>query len=230
MLKNFRGEIEYLLGTIPKALWKEAAGLSVEYFPWHEELWIGVRLDYEDPDDQAMWENYYGKPSDNVRIKNELAEYNKAEKYANDKQFKKVVQATDILDRHFEEIAEALMSIDYSKYTTKAPFLDAKTLNPDFLLQAVNPDDGYHINFCDDNKLIRRYYKKPAAKKSMPAADKKSAAKPTATKKSKPKPTKKAGAKKVTAKQAVTNKKPLKTMPAAKPIKKSNSPKKRAKT
>lgn len=230
MLKNFRAEIEYLLSKVPKEIWSEVTGLWVDYYPWHEQFCIAVRVANENPKDSSSWKHHYGMNSDNARIQAELIEYNESEKYAGKKEFAKLIQATEILDRHFTEIAEALLSINYSKYTNKTPFLNAKNLNPDFLLQAVNDDDPKRKDFCDDNKLIHRYYKKPAAKKATQAADNRSAAKPAATKKSTLKPTKKAGAKKVTAKQTVTNKKPLKTKPAVKPIKKSNSPKQRAKT
>ena len=155
--------------------------------------------------------------SDNARIQHELKEYNEAEKYAGKKEFAKLVQAEEILDRHFIEIAEALLSIDYSVYTNKTPFLNATSLNPDFLLQAVNDDDPKRKNFCADKKLIGRFYKKPAVKK---AATKKPVTKSATPTKSASQPAKKTVAKMKTAPAKPTAKSKRKPSPTNKRPKK----------
>lgn len=159
MRENFLAETKQLLEEIEPEIWKNAAGISAEYFPWHQQYWLAIRLDGEDPENPTSWK-YYDGHGDGKHIQEEFTQYMSALKYANDKASAHLVQASDIHGDHLTELADVLMMLDYSKYTPRLPVLEDGTLNPEFLLQVVDPDNGYcYINFCDDEDLIARRLK-----------------------------------------------------------------------
>ena len=135
MLENFLAETKLLLDDIDPESWKGAAGVSAEYFPWHRQFWIAIRLDGEDPEDPAMWKYYEASRSECSNIQQEFAEYHQAVKARREQPDLKLEDPQDVVSRHLTELAEILLTLDYSNYTDRLPVLSDGTLNPNFLLQ-----------------------------------------------------------------------------------------------
>jgi hypothetical protein len=150
--KNFRREIEQLLGKVPAEQWDDpdVRGVLYEFVPWHRMSSVTLQTRDDDPHDIGAWKYYVSADSDGSLIRTEF------EAYHSETTNGKLVYHTLLI-----EAAEALLSIEFGKYCNQqlpAPLLnlrfwtaslDGFCLNKTFLLQVYHPDETFRFNYCE---------------------------------------------------------------------------------
>jgi hypothetical protein len=106
-----------------------------DLLPWHNMSSIAIQTSADDPHDPAEWKYYDCVDSDASRIREELALYQ---------------QSRDRLVYHrlLIEAAEALLSLDFSKYG-QPNTIDGFCLYKPFLLQVYDADETFKFNYCE---------------------------------------------------------------------------------
>ena len=137
MQKNFVREIKYLLGRVPSKQWKDPAirGIVYDLTPWHRMSSLTVQTSEDDPRDIGGWKYYCSAESDASRIKAEIEQW---------------LDSRDRLVYHnlLIEAAEALLSIDFSKYGQPVT-IDGFCLYKPFQLQVYDADETFRFNYCE---------------------------------------------------------------------------------
>ncbi len=137
MKKNFVLEIEYLLEQVPSEVWDDTkiCGLMYDLLPWHEFSSIAIQTSDDDKHDPADWKYYDCTRSDCSRIKRELS------RYKND-------DGRFAYHQLLIESAEALLSIDFSKYGIPKTIDEFRLYKP-FQLQIYDVDGTFEFNYCE---------------------------------------------------------------------------------
>lgn len=152
MQENFRREIEQLLAKVPAEQWDdpEIRGVLYDFTPWHRLSSVTLQTRDDDPLDIAAWKYYWSADSDGSLIQEEH------EAWHTETTNKRLVY-----HRLLIEAAEALLSIDFGKYSSPnlpRPLLNLRTwtavddgfsLNKTFLLQVYDVDQSYRFNYCE---------------------------------------------------------------------------------
>jgi hypothetical protein len=130
MQKNFLREIKHLLGKVPSKQWKDPSihGLGYDFTPWHRMSSVTVQTADDDPRDIGSWKYYFSAESDASRIKEEIGQYQEARK-------KRLVYHYLLV-----ESAEALLSIDFSKYIPNMITSDGFSFYKPFRVQVYDED------------------------------------------------------------------------------------------
>lgn len=166
----FRREIEQLLGEIPAEQWDdpEIRGVLYEFVPWHRMSSVTIQTRDDDPQDIGAWKYYFSAESDGALIQDLY------EAWHNDETNKRLLFHTLLV-----EAAEALLSIDFSKYNNPdlpvpvrnlrfwTPIDDEFCLNKTFFLQVYDPDQSFRFNYCE--YVMARRLERPAASPEAPA-------------------------------------------------------------
>lgn len=137
MISNFVSEIEHLLTEVPEEQWRDpgVCGLMYDLLPWHRMSSVTVQTREDDPHDPAAWKYYFSAESDTSRISSEIEEY---------------LRTRDRFVYHslLIEAAEALLSIDFSRFGQRTTVEDGCLFKP-FLLQVRDPDQTFTFNYCE---------------------------------------------------------------------------------
>lgn len=137
MRENFVKEIEYLLDRIPKEQWEDKGicGLMYDLTPWHKKSSATIQTRDDDPHDVAAWKYYWSAESNASRISQEIEWY---------------LSARDRFIYHalLIEAAEAILSVDFSKYG-QPKTVDGGCLYKPFQLQVHDLDGTFTFNYCE---------------------------------------------------------------------------------
>lgn len=138
MIQNFVNEIEYLLSQVPAEQWADpdACGLCYEFVPWHGMSALTVQVRDDDPRDAGDWKYYFSAESDGSRVRAEVEEYR---------------ASGDRLVHHrlLIEAAEALLSVDLTRYVPDLVAVDGFCLYHPFKVQVYDADGTFGFNYCE---------------------------------------------------------------------------------
>jgi hypothetical protein len=137
--QNFVRELEHLLPMVPSSAWEDPCirGLIYDFIPWElmSPSSIAIQTADDDEHDPASWKYCDCAYSDGARVGEELELY----RQTNDRL---------VYHRLLIEAAEALLSIDFSRYGQPTT-IDGFCLFGPFQVQVYDLDQTFRFNYCE---------------------------------------------------------------------------------
>lgn len=138
MKENFLSEIEHLLAEVPREHWDDPdrCGLRYQFVPWSWGSSVTVRTRGDDPRYFGDWKYCVSAESDCSRIRAEVTLWRDARDRV-------------LYHRLLVEAAEALLSVDLTKYILHMPTTDGICLYHPFPVEVYDPDGTFTFNYCE---------------------------------------------------------------------------------
>lgn len=138
MIANFVNEMLHLLDGIPAEQWEDPDrfGLLYEIVPWHRMSSATIQVRDDDPNDIGGWKYYYSVDSDASRICSEIDSFLE-------------VRGRLAYHKMLLEAAEALLSIDLSRYIPHMKSVEDGFLHGPFRVQVYDVDRSFKFNYCE---------------------------------------------------------------------------------